>query len=208
MNRNTSQMTPSLHNKRALISRLIMAGLGIAILFSSSKWEDASLVGDIFFFIGMILAGIATAGRIWCSVYISGYKIRSLITTGPYSMCRNPLYFFSFLGAAGVGMSTETVTVPAIICIAFLLYYPLVIRKEEERLLSVHQDDFRKYMNKTPRFIPSFSSFHEPESYVFKPAIFRKRVIDSLWFVWLIGVIELIEALHIHGVIPVFMRLY
>lgn len=208
MNRNDNQKAPSLHNKRAVLSRLVMAGLGIVVLFSSSRWGNAAILGDILFFAGIILAGIATAGRMWCSVYISGYKITSLITTGPYSMCRNPLYFFSLLGAAGVGMATETVTIPLIIFIAFMLYYPLVIRKEEERLLSVHQDYFREYMRKTPRFVPSFSLFHEPESYVFKPAIFRKRVIDSLWFVWLIGVIEIIESLHIHGILPVFLKLY
>lgn len=31
---------------------------------------------------------------------------------------------------------------------------------------------------------------------------------DALWFVWLLGILELVEALHEAGVLPIVLRLY
>ncbi len=193
--------------QRITITQFFMAISGVVVLFSSSVWET-SLVSDILFFLGVILASIATVGRLWCSVYISGYKVNTLVTAGPYSMCRNPLYFFSFLGALGVGLATETLSIPLIILIGFAIQYPYVINKEEKRLLTTHGAAFETYRNRVPRFIPSFSTFKEPEEYVMKPKIFRKRLFDSLWFVWILGILELIEALHNNAVIPTFFKLF
>jgi protein-S-isoprenylcysteine O-methyltransferase Ste14 len=56
-------------------------------------------------FVGAIrgkLAAMIASHRLWCSLYISGYKNSQLITSGPYSLCRNPLYFFSFVGFAAL----------------------------------------------------------------------------------------------------------
>ena len=105
-------------------------------------------------------------------------------------------------------MTTETLVVPAIILITFILYYPYVIEKEEKKLCRVHPDNFKTYRGKIPKFIPSFSSLEEPEEYIIKPKILRKRLFDSLWFVWMIGIVELIESLHEHGIIPTFFNLY
>ncbi|MBI5410004.1 MAG: isoprenylcysteine carboxylmethyltransferase family protein [Nitrospirae bacterium] len=193
---------------RIRLGQLFMAGLGVVILFTGSRWSENGIAGGVLFLVGATLAGLATVGRMWCSVYISGYKKDTLVTTGPYSMCRNPLYFFSLLGAVGVGLATRTLTIPAIIFIAFAVYYPVVIRREEQRLLGIHGKRFEEYCKKVPRFIPSFSSFTEPEEYVIKPKFLRGRFSDSLWFVWLIGIIALIESLHGHGIAPVYFKLY
>ncbi|GBD96394.1 MAG TPA: isoprenylcysteine carboxylmethyltransferase family protein [Nitrospirae bacterium] len=193
---------------RIVISQFFMAVLGAVIISTTSWWEGSGLVGEALFSIGTVLVGIATVGRLWCSVYISGYKVKKLITTGPYSMCRNPLYFFSLLGSVGIGLATETFVIPAVIAIAFALYYPYVISREEDRLASVHSGDFENYCKKIPKFVPSFSLFEEPEEYKIKPRIFRKRLIDSLWFVWMLGIIEFIEALHEYSYLPAFFKLY
>ncbi|RJQ18455.1 MAG: isoprenylcysteine carboxylmethyltransferase family protein [Nitrospiraceae bacterium] len=194
--------------KRIILSQFFMAGLGALILFGGSYWEEKNFIGGLLFFAGAVLASIATVGRMWCSIYISGYKKDLLITTGPYSMCRNPLYFFSLLGAVGVGVATKTLSIPAVIFIAFAIYYPFVIRREERRLTGLHGEAFERYRKKTPGFVPSFSSYNEPEEYTIKPKFLRGRFIDSLWFAGMIGALGLIEALHRHGVIPTFFKLY
>jgi protein-S-isoprenylcysteine O-methyltransferase Ste14 len=108
----------------------------LALLFvGGSEWEEkCPAVSTILFAIGCFLTGIASLGRLWCSVYIAGYKIKNLIVQGPYSICRNPLYFFSMLGGIGVGLASETLTMPAILLVAFAFYYPFVIRYEEQNL--------------------------------------------------------------------------
>jgi len=180
----------------------------IIILFSESHWEKISIFSDIFFLVGAILVGISTIGRLWCSMYISGYKTNTLITIGPYSMCRNPLYLFSLLGAVGVGLATESLILPFIILICFLIYYPFVIREEEKRLSQIHGKEFQNYCRKTPRFFPSFSLLNEPEQYIVVPKVFKKSLFDALWFIWLFGIIEIVEALHEWRIIPIFFRLY
>jgi len=195
-------------DNRMLLSKFFMAGLGAVILFAGSCWEENAFIGGILFMLGTVLAGISAVGRMWCSVYISGYKRKSLVTTGPYSMCRNPLYLFSLLGATGVGLATKTFSVPLTIFILFSVYYPLVIRREEKDLTERHGEAFREYCKRVPAFIPSFSLLEEPEEYTIRPEFLRKRFIDSLWFVWLVGLIALIEELHRHDIIPVYFRLY
>jgi protein-S-isoprenylcysteine O-methyltransferase Ste14 len=196
-------------NNRIKLSQFFAAMLLILILFSTSIWEDKSLIiGDVLYLVGAILVGIATVGRLWCSLYLSGYKDNTLIMSGPYSISRNPLYFFSFLGSVGLGLATETIIVPLIVLIGFSLYYPYVIREEEKRLHNIHGTSYETYCQETPKFFPVFSHFAEPESYVVKPKIFRKRVFDSLWFVWILGILELFEAFHEYSVIPIFVKLY
>ena len=54
-------------------------------------------------------------GRTWTSLYIGGRKNRALLTKGPYSVVRNPLYVFSILGAAGAGAQLGSVISSVII---------------------------------------------------------------------------------------------
>jgi protein-S-isoprenylcysteine O-methyltransferase Ste14 len=193
---------------RILLSRIVIIFLVILFIITKAGWEEIYPVSNILFLIGCIMVGIGTLGRVWCSLYIAGYKNKTLITEGPYSMCRNPLYFFSFIAAAGVGFTTETLLIPLTVIIAFFAYYPAVIRSEESRLLRIHGDEFRQYMKSTPSFIPKLSNFKEPDQYSVNPKIFRKNLFDALWFIWIIGLLELVEGLHEAGIIPTFFTLY
>ena len=188
---------------RIEISRIFVAALIIIIALSSSAWETrAPFVSTVLFMIGCVLVGVASLGRLWCSLYIAGYKTDSLVTQGPYSLCRNPLYFFSLIGAVGVGFASETITLPAVLFLIFTMYYPYVIKREEAELSKIHDDKFKTYFRNTPRFIPKLSNIREPEEYVVKPVVFRKHIFDALWFIWLLGIMEILESLHELHVLP------
>lgn len=193
---------------RIHISRIISIIFLLVILFTSSKWEGISLLGDVFFLIGCILVGIGSLGRLWCSLYIAGYKNNTLVTLGPYSISRNPLYLFSMIGVAGVGFATETLLIPFALVVSFLVYYPMVIKGEENRLLEIHGEQFKAYRSETPRFLPKLSLFREPDTYNVNPRVFRKNIFGALWFVWLMGIMELFEAFHDAGVLPILGRIY
>lgn len=194
---------------RLLFSRIFVCFLAVIILISESHWEDyESPVSSILFLLGVVLAGAGSSGRLWCSLYIAGYKTNTLITAGPYSMCRNPLYFFSLIGAMGVGFATETFLIPLLILPVFAIYYPLVIQSEEAQLKKLHQKEFETYLKETPVFFPKPSLLREPEEYTVKPKIFRKHMFDALWFIWLTGIIELIESLHELKIIPSILNIY
>jgi protein-S-isoprenylcysteine O-methyltransferase Ste14 len=194
---------------RAFISRIFAALLILLIFVSSSQWDDrAPIVSSLLFLCGIILVGIASVGRLWCSVYIAGYKTGTLITQGPYSMCRNPLYFFSLLGALGVGFATGTFLFPLIILIAFVLYYPFVIKSEENKLMNLHKSEFEIYVKKVPRFFPQISLLQEPKEYLVKPLVFKEHILSAIWFIWFPGIIAFIKGLHDIKFIPTIFKIY
>lgn len=191
---------------RILVSRGFAIAFFLLLLVTESA-QEGSIVSAILFLSGLVLVGVATVGRLWCSLYISGYKNVELITSGPYSVTRNPLYFFSFLGFTGIGLSTETLTLSLGFVLVFALVYPVIIRREEIFLQDKFGRAFSDYCARTPRFFPNLRAFHEPERYVVNPRQFRGAMGDVLWFVWLVGVIELVEALHKFHILAPLLRL-
>ncbi len=176
--------------QRIFISRLVICPLAVALLLTTSAWELRPPIDGLIFVTGCLLAGIATVGRLWCSLYICGRKTKELVTVGPYSITRNPLYFFSSIGAIGVGLATETFTVPILLMLLFAMTYPSVIRAEENKLREIHGDAYDAYVGLTPCFLPRPSRYSEPDAYEVNPRKFRSALFDALWFVWLIGILE------------------
>ena len=194
---------------RLIISKIFVGFLFVLVIFASSLWEDkAPFVTSLLFFLGAILVGIASMGRLWCSVYIAGYKTGHLVTQGPYSMCRNPLYFFSLVGGLGVGFASETLLIPLLILIAFVAYYPFVIKSEEAELIVKHKSEFENYLKSVPVFFPNTSLLKEPEEYVVKPKIFRQHMFDTLLFIWLLGALVVLKELHELQIIPTLFKTY
>lgn len=142
---------------RIVLSRIAAAAALFFLCGTQSRWEtENELITLFLFLIGMIFVAVASLGRMWCSLYIAGYKDEKLITKGPYSVCRNPLYFFSMIGMVGIGCATETFTFPAIFIVLFSAYYPFVIRSEEKRLKKYFGVRFEEYMKKVPSFFQAF----------------------------------------------------
>ena len=194
---------------RILISRMAAVIVLFLIFTCKSGWEtENEMITFLLFVVGIFLVGIASLGRMWCSLYIAGYKDEQLITKGPYSLCRNPLYFFSMIGVLGIGFCTETLTFPFVFAVLFSLYYPLVIKSEEKRLRSIFGHAFEQYTQEVPAFFPKLSSFEEPETYQVNPLVFRIHIFSALWFVWIAGILEVIEGLREIRVLDALWTLY
>lgn len=194
---------------RILISRLFAVALVALILISSSALKERMpLLSTFLNFAGIAMVAVACLGRLWCSLYIAGYKTDTLVDQGPYSMCRNPLYFFSLVGAVGIGLASETLLIPAIILFAFAAYYPLVIKSEEAALLKRHGHAFKTYFEKVPRFFPRLSQLTEPDEYVVKPKVYRNHMFDAIWFILIVGFLEVIKALHALQILPTLFKIY
>lgn len=192
---------------RSILLRIFSGALFLLLLFSKSRW-NSHMLGHLLMLSGILLATTGAMGRIWCALFIAGYKNQSLVTVGPYSVTRNPLYFFSLLGATGVGLATESFLFPGIICLGFMLYYPLVIRQEEKDLRMRYIESFHRYMEKTPRLIPDPALFREPEEYLVHTRTFRKTITDALWFVWAAGLINLLRCLQEFNAWPALIEIY
>src|SRR5262245_36127901 len=82
----------------------------------------------VFEMLGFLLLIIAALGRLWAFAYIGGKKNRELCQEGPYSLTRNPLYLFSFVGVIGASLALQSPALCAVSAVFFLCYYALVIR--------------------------------------------------------------------------------
>jgi protein-S-isoprenylcysteine O-methyltransferase Ste14 len=192
---------------RILVSRLFAAAFFGALLVTASRLEG-SIVADLLFFTGLALVGVATIGRLWCSLYISGHKNAELVTVGPYSVTRNPLYFFSFIGFVGVGFATEMLTFAAAMAAFFAVVYPLIIAREEAVLEAKFADAYRAYRDRVPRFFPNAASYMEPPTWTVDTRRFRRTMRDVVWFVWLVALAELVEAIHEFHLIEPLISFY
>ncbi|MGI6263213.1 MAG: methyltransferase family protein [Succiniclasticum sp.] len=194
---------------RTRISQVVGIAFVLLYMFSGKLLAEQHLALSGFMFLcGCVLVGIGAIGRIWCAQYIAGYKNGVLVREGPYSVCRNPLYFFSFLGAIGVGLCTESLVLTLILVVLFGMEYPLVIDSEEEHLSRLFGAEYEKYRQEVPRFIPNFRLYHEPKDYVVKPKVFREAGGDVIWFIFAVGILECIEGIQEAGLLPALLQLY
>ena len=78
----------------------------LSVLFFQPAF-DGTQFGAILSISGSALVVISVLGRFWSIRHIGLRKNVILVQTGPYSYCRNPLYFFSLLLALGCGLISK-----------------------------------------------------------------------------------------------------
>ena len=113
--------------------------------------------------LGFILVVFGSFGRIWASLYIEGNKTKNLITNGPFSMVRNPLYFFSLIMLLGFGLALKAIYLPLALLTIFIVFHIPTIANEEIKLRNNHGEKFENYMKSTPRLIPNIFKYKKPE---------------------------------------------
>ena len=195
-------MTDWLAHHRIMMSRIFTIFAGLALLFTQHSWVDEGVFDVMTEVVGYGLLITATFLRLWCALYIYGYKGHSLVQSGPYSMVRNPLYVASLLGAFGLGFASENLLFLALLIFFFVFYYPWVVINEEKELSAAHGEVFKDYCKRVPRFIPKFSLFTEPERYEIHPRRVRRAFLDAMWFLWAMIGFEIIERLHEANILP------
>lgn len=190
--------------------RAILMGLGIVLLAAfavTAGWSNLEIAHETVEDVGRLLIVICVLGRCWCTLYIGGRKGETLVAVGPYSICRNPLYFFSFVGAAGVGAQTGSMLVALICTVIVWIIFRVTVAKEERFLIERHGAAYAAYLKATPRFLPNPARWTPVESV----EVFPKRVVatfvDGMLFVLAIPIIEGLESLQHIGWLPVLIHL-
>jgi len=194
-------------NSRVIVSRIFGVAILLLLLFTGHSFAQGTITDILFELSGLFLLSICSLGRLWSLMYISGNKRRELVTEGPYSIVRHPLYLFSLIGAFGIGLASENLLVLILIIVFYLLYYPFTILAEERKMTNKFGDAYREYMKKTPRFIPKFSLYKEPELYEVKAASFVRNFVDGMWFIWIFMLLHFVEMLQDSGYLRVFLRI-
>ena len=143
-----------LQKRRKLWLRGAVTLCALALLFVQSSWPDDGLVHESLETLGLLAIIACIAGRSWSILYIGGRKTNQLVSLGPYSVSRNPLYVFSFLGAFGIGLQSGSLTIGLVcLAIAAVIFVP-VVQREEEVLARTFGAEFDAYRSRVPRFGP------------------------------------------------------
>lgn len=150
---------------------------------------------------GIALILIAIFGRAWCTLYIGGRKASQLTDAGPYSISRNPLYMFSFIGAAGIGAQTGSFLIALLFGAGALVIFLPVILKEEHALGELFGTPFEDYKARVPRFGPRLSAWKDADVLEVRPKLLVRTLRDGLVFLMVIPVFELIDWLQVSGLI-------
>jgi protein-S-isoprenylcysteine O-methyltransferase Ste14 len=182
--------------------------LVIVLVTVSERPLAQGLAGSFAGIAGLILMAGAALGRLWTSTFIAGIKDVQLVTTGPYSMCRNPLYALSIVGGIGVGFASRSVVLTFATLALLLVLYLQAIRSEEELLLTRHGEAFRRYCADVPRLLPRLARYAPPSAIEVNVAIYAKAFRDAGSFVLLFVVLEALDALHAANLLPELFPLY
>jgi protein-S-isoprenylcysteine O-methyltransferase Ste14 len=146
----TSTLAPSVDDiaavqmARKLGLLVTLATFAALFFFCGPRWS--SVVHETMRWIGAGLIFVCIMGRTWCSLYIGGRKNHELVTIGPYSVSRNPLYVFSIIGALGIGAQFGAVSVVVLAGVCAWLIHILVVRQEERLLLAEHDEVYARYL--------------------------------------------------------------
>lgn len=110
--------------------------------------------------IAIPLLVIGQALRFWAAGIIPKYRTLmldapKLVTTGPYSIVRNPLYLGNGLMGCGWALLAGWPWLPSFAAAFFLMYSLVIIPYEERFLLAKFGAEYESYRASVPQLLPS-----------------------------------------------------
>jgi len=192
--------------RKGVLLAFIVAGIAF-VLVGDSRWASGSFLHEAIEFFGLGLIVLCICGRMICTLYIGGRKIESLVTAGPYSVVRNPLYTLSIIGAVGVGAQLGSLVLAAVTGAVAALVFLLVILKEEQMLVLRFGRTYEDYLASVPRLIPDFSLWRDVDKVEVNPRLVRVTALDASIFLLSIPLAEAFEYLHDTGLLPTLISL-
>jgi len=133
------------------------------------KWNEYEN-DPMIWAIGSLLLLVSLSLRIWATAYI-GRRIpkwimphkwdqKKLVTSGPYSIVRNPLYTANIIAMLGMCVVFELLWFLPVTFLYLFALYSMVTRYEEEKLSIKFGEAYLAYKKRVPRWIPRPDGWH------------------------------------------------
>jgi protein-S-isoprenylcysteine O-methyltransferase Ste14 len=206
MNEQADKLLSKIVRLRVTVSRIFAVLVLLLVIFTMPSFKQGGLADILSDTSGLFLLTVCSMGRLWALLYISGKKTQEVITDGPYSIVRHPLYLFSFMGVIGIGLVSGNLLVLAALVIFYLSYYPLTILSEEKKMTKKFGQAYIDYAKRTPRFLPKLSLYKSPDHFVVNADTFLKRLALGMWYIWIFILLNIIQALQTTGTIHVLLQ--
>ncbi len=170
---------------RGVIGLAILTPFVVGALLSRPYAGEGTL-GDLEFDLaGFLLFILGAMFRFWATLYIGGRKGDELATLGPYSVCRNPLYFGSFLMLASLVVFLQNLTLAVGAAIVTGIFLSITVRSEEYRLRHRFGDEYERYCAAVPRFWPNFRRYQAPASIEVNASGLARECLNALRWLWI-----------------------
>ncbi len=149
---------------RAWLGILILAPFFTLALLSQPLSFEGSWLDWAFDCAAWIVFLCGGALRWWATLYIGGRKRCTLVSDGPYSMCRNPLYLGTFMMNVALCIFLESLTLGFGLMLASIFYLTVTVPAEERTLTEKLGEPYLEYCRRVPRFWPRWSIFRTPSA--------------------------------------------
>ncbi|MES1155474.1 MAG: isoprenylcysteine carboxylmethyltransferase family protein, partial [Pseudorhodoplanes sp.] len=169
--------------------------------FTNSTLEAPAARHEMIEWIGIVAIVVCILGRTWASLYIGGRKVEQFVVHGPYSVMRNPLYFFSILGAFGAGAQLGSIVAGAIFGVLAWLVFYFVIVQEEQLMAKRYGAAFERYVATVPRLLPNPRLWHDEPTLTIMPPRMIRTFVDAMVLLISVPVAELFEQLQNAGIL-------
>lgn len=123
-------------------------------LFAPGRMDPrTTIIGVILMVIGEAwrMWGVATAGTV---TRRRGRNVGKLVSHGPFSWSRNPLYNGNFLLWMGIITISGVLWFLPVAAVIFAIEYYYIVRYEEGVLESIFGQEYLSYKARTPRWLP------------------------------------------------------
>lgn len=192
---------------RILHTRVFIAAIVPVVVVTSPFLPENSLPHKIMNWAGHLLVPAGVLIRVFASLYIGGRKNDELITDGPFSVVRNPLYVGSFIATTGLALLTASVLITFLFALAFAAYYSATVTREEVYLHRKFGVRYRRYVRRVPRWVPSPRLWNSPEQLAVKPYFVLRTILDGSLFLLAIPILETLCEMRGKGAVPTMLTL-
>ncbi len=192
---------------RAWIGISIMTPFVIASVLSPPLAPEGSWPDIAFDLIGWFLFIVGGVFRWWATLYIGGRKLETIVSDGPYSICRNPLYVGTFLMGLAIAFFLQSLTFGVGFAIAAIFYMSVTVPAEEIMLGDKFGQVFTDYCQKVPRFFPKLRLLNTPAKIVINVGGLRSEALRTARWVWLPVICDLMAHLRLEAWWPKILHL-
>lgn len=203
---NSDKAMSDYQRTRRLILAVLIVLVAVPLIFGQSAHGE--LEHERIESVGVMLILIGIGGRLWSTLYIGGRKSAEIVDTGPYSVMRNPLYFFSTVAIMGVGAQAGSYLLATGFAVLCWASFSIVIRREEAFLASRMGPAYLDYLKRVPRFFPKPWLWRDQPEITFQPRHLNQTLIDGLAFFASVPIFEFIEEMQEQGWIPIFFHFW
>lgn len=145
--------------------------IGPVVMFYLQQWYPMTFLSEqsSTFYLGGFTSAVGLFFTLWANyVLITDGKggagnfgkiklmpeTKHLVTTGPYSICRNPMHLGVFLYYVGFACAINSLTSLIVPLVVVVFAYIDAIFIDEPRLKQDFPEEFELYQSQVPRFLP------------------------------------------------------